>query len=147
MQSASYTLKSSSRETKMNDQNKAGVRLRQFTQFTQIQLRRNLKWSRTLQRQRDIAKIFARKSREIAKAQQEVKLSNNKPDYTISQLKVKVLCKERRLSFQTNCKRMLCWYYQYQQKPGLNRLQETLMQAMYRTRMIHPSSFQQLEAV
>ena len=61
----------------MNDQNKAGVRLKQFTQ---IQLRRNLKWSRTSQRQRDIAKIFARKSREIAKAQQEVKLSNNKPD-------------------------------------------------------------------
>ena len=80
MQSASYTLKSSSRETKMNDQNKAGVRLRQFTQFTQIQLRRNLKWSRTLQRQRDIAKIFARKSQEIAKAQQEVKLSKNKPE-------------------------------------------------------------------
>ena len=76
MQSASYTLKSSSRETK-NDQNKAGVRLKQFTQ---IQLRRNLKWSRTSQRQRDIAKIFARKSREIAKAQQAVKLSNNKPD-------------------------------------------------------------------
>ena len=77
MQSASSTLKSSSRETK-NDQNKAGVRLRQFTQIQLI--RRNLKWSRTSQRQRDIAKIFARKSREIAKAQQEVKLSNNKPD-------------------------------------------------------------------
>ena len=70
--------KSSNREIKMNDQNKAGVRLKQFTQIQQ--LRRNLKWSRTSQRQRDIAKIFARKSREIAKAQQEVKLSNNKPD-------------------------------------------------------------------
>ena len=58
--------KSSNREIKMNDQNKTGVRLKQFTQ---IQLRRNLKWSRTSQRQRDIAKIFARKSREIAKAQ------------------------------------------------------------------------------
>ena len=69
--------KSSNREIKMNDQNKAGVRLRQFTQ---IQLRRNLKWFRTSQRQRDIAKIFAKKSRKIAKAQQEVKLSNNKPD-------------------------------------------------------------------
>ena len=63
---------------KVNDQNKAGVRLRQFTQ---IQLRRNLKWSRTSQRQRDIAKIFARKSQEIAKAQLGVKLSNNKPDF------------------------------------------------------------------
>ena len=70
--------KSSNREIKMNDQNKAGVRLRQFTQ---IQLRRNLKWFRTSQRQRDIAKIFARKSREIAKAQQEVKLSKNKPEF------------------------------------------------------------------
>ena len=77
MQSASYTSKSSSRETKVNDQNKAGVKLRQFTH---IQLRRNLKWFRTSQQQRDIAKIFARKRQEIAKAQQEVKLSKNKPD-------------------------------------------------------------------
>ena len=59
-------LKSSSRETKVNDQNKAGV---ETEQFTQIQLRRNLKWFCTSQRQRDIAMIFARKSRAIAKAQ------------------------------------------------------------------------------
>ena len=77
MQSASYTSKSSSREIKVNDQNKAGVKT---GQFTQIQLRLNLKWFRTSQRQRDIAKIFARKSRGIANAQQEVKLSKNKPD-------------------------------------------------------------------
>ena len=52
--------KSSSRA----DQNKAGVRLRQFTQ---IQLRRHLKWYRTSQRQRDIAKIFAEKVEKLLK--------------------------------------------------------------------------------
>ena len=51
----------------MNDQNKAGVETETVHTYTAI--RQNLKWFRTSQRQRDIAKIFARKSREIAKAQ------------------------------------------------------------------------------
>jgi len=44
------------------------------------------------------------------------------------------------VSFQNNFKEMLCWYYQYRQYPGLRGLQETLIQAMYRMRMIHPSN-------
>ena len=124
MQSASYTSKSSSRETKVNDQNKAGVETEIV--HTNTAKTKSEMVSHIATTKRYCKDSLQEKVEKLLKHNRKLNFPKTNLTYD-SKLVLKLSAMQgKTVSFQNNFKGMLCWYYQDRQYPGLNRLQETL---------------------